>query len=87
MLKNSGSKAVMPQMVRMFAKTARQRIRPEGGDRRRVLARRRRSRCGRGSDHRIEVPDATDTGVERWRKHTVPIQGPSWRREKDSNPR
>jgi hypothetical protein len=40
MLDNSGSKAVMPRMVRMFGKTARQRIRPEGGDHRRVLARR-----------------------------------------------
>jgi len=40
MLDNSGSKAVMPRMVRMFAKTSRQRIRPEGGDHRRVLARR-----------------------------------------------
>lgn len=35
MLDNSGSKAITPQMVCIFAKTARQRIRLEGGGYRR----------------------------------------------------
>jgi hypothetical protein len=85
MLKNSGSKAVMPQMVRMFAKTARQRIRPESGHRRRVLARRVEVAAGEvriiGSKCRMLQTLVSSGGV-----NTVPIQEPSWRRERDSNP-
>jgi hypothetical protein len=43
MLDNSGTKAITPQMVRTFAKTARQRIRLEGGGYRRGTCARSRS--------------------------------------------
>ena len=80
MIDNSGSKAVMPQMVRMLAKTARQRIRPEGGDHRRVLARRVEVAAGEvritGSKYRLLQTLVSKGGV-----NTVPIQGPSSRRE------
>ena len=85
MLDNSGSKSVMPRMVRMFAKTARQRIRPEGGDHRRVLARRVEVAAGEvqiiGSKSRLLQTLLSSGGV-----NTVPIQGPSSRTEGDSNP-
>jgi site-specific DNA recombinase len=85
MLDNSGSKAVMPQMVRMFAKTARQRIRPEGGDHRRVLARRVEVAAGEvriiGSKSRLLQTLVSSGGV-----NTVPIQGPSWRRAREECP-
>jgi site-specific DNA recombinase len=86
MLDNSGSKAVMPQMVRMCAKTARERIRPEGGDHRRVLARRVEVAAGEvriiGSKSRLLQTLVSSGGV-----NTVPIQGPSWRREGTRTPR
>ncbi|HEY6852023.1 MAG TPA: hypothetical protein VI320_38170 [Terracidiphilus sp.] len=75
----------MPRMVRMFGKTARQRIRPEGGDHRRVLARRVEVAAGEvriiGSKSRLLQTLLSSGGV-----NTVPIQGPSSRRERDSNP-
>ncbi|MDT0496483.1 hypothetical protein RM530_03770 [Algiphilus sp. W345] len=75
MLQNSGSKAVTPQMLSKFARTARQRIRLEGGGYRRDHLPRvrptRRGRRRRGSYHGIEVSAAPDACGERRRKRSA----------------
>ena len=90
MLDSSGSKAITPQMVRTFAKTARQRIRLEGGgyrrDHLRALAQRVEVADGEvrimGSKSRLLQTLVAGSGV-----NSVPIQGLKWRRGRDSNPR
>ncbi len=90
MLDSSGSKAVTPQMVRTFAKTARQRIRLEGGgyrrDHLRALAQRVEVADGEvrimGSKTQLLQALVSGGGVS-----AVPTQGLKWRRERDSNPR
>ena len=90
MLDNSGVKAVTPQMVRAFAKTARQRIRLEGGgyrrDHLRALAQRVEVADGEvrimGSKTRLLQALTGKSGV-----NSVPTQGLKWRRGRDSNPR
>jgi site-specific DNA recombinase len=90
MLDNSGSKAITPQMVRAFAKTARQRIRLEGGgyrrDHLRALAQRVEVANGEvrimGSKTRLLQALTAKNGV-----NSVPTQGLKWRRGWDSNPR
>ena len=90
MLDNSGSKAITPQMVRAFAKTARQRIRLEGGgyrrDHLRALAQRVEVADGEvrimGSKTRLLQTLVAGSGV-----NSVPTQGLKWRRGWDSNPR
>ena len=90
MLDTSGAKAITPQMVRTFAKTARQRIRLEGGgyrrDHLRALAQRVEVADGEvrimGSKTRLLQALTGKTGV-----NSVPTQGLNWRREWDSNPR
>jgi hypothetical protein len=82
MLDNSGSKAVTPDMVRTFAKTARQRIRPEGGgyrrDHLRALAQRVEVAEGEvrimGSKSRLLQALIGKNGV-----NSVPTQGLKWR--------
>ena len=89
MLYNSGSKAVSPQMVRAFAKTARQRIRLDGGgyrrDHLRALAQRVEVAEGEvrimGSKSRLLQALIGKNGV-----NSVPTQGLKWRRERDSTP-
>jgi len=83
MLDNSGSKAITPQMVRTFAKTARQRIRLEGGgyrrDHLRALAQRVEVAEGEvrimGSKTRLLQALTGRSGV-----NSVPTQGLKWRR-------
>jgi site-specific DNA recombinase len=90
MLDNSGVKAITPQMVRTFAKTARQRIRLEGGgyrrDHLRALAQRVEVADGEvrimGSKTRLLQALTGKSGV-----NSVPTQGLKWRRGRDSNPR
>ncbi len=90
MLDNSGVKAITPQMVRTFAKTARQRIRLEGGgyrrDHLRALAQRVEVADGEvrimGSKTRLLQALTGKNGV-----NSVPTQGLKWRRGRDSNPR
>ncbi len=90
MLDTSGAKAITPQMVRTFAKTARQRIRLEGGgyrrDHLRALAQRVEVADGEvrimGSKTRLLQALTGKTGV-----NSVPTQGLKWRRGWDSNPR
>jgi site-specific DNA recombinase len=90
MLDLSGSKAITPQMVRTFAKTARQRIRLEGGgyrrDHLRVLAQRVEGAGGEvrimGSKTRVLQALTAKNGV-----NSVPTQGLNWRMGWDSNPR
>ena len=90
MLDSSGSKAVTPQMVRTFAKTARQRIRLEGGgyrrDHLRALAQRVEVADGEvrimGSKTQLLQALVSGGGVS-----AVPTQGLKWRRGRDSNPR
>ena len=90
MLQNSGQKAVTPQMLRKFAKTARQRIRLEGGgyrrDHLRALAQRVEVAEGEvrimGSKSRLLQTLLANGGV-----NSVPTQGLKWRRRRDSNPR
>ena len=90
MLYNSGSKAVTPQMVRAFAKTARQRIRLDGGgyrrDHLRALAQRVEVAEGEvrimGSKSRLLQALIGKNGV-----NSVPTQGLKWRMGWDSNPR
>ncbi len=90
MLDNSGSKAITTQMVRTFAKTARRRIRLEGGgyrrDHLRALAQRVEVADGEvrimGSKTRLLQALTGKTGV-----NSVPTQGLNWRRGRDSNPR
>ncbi|MGH7076318.1 MAG: recombinase family protein [Stellaceae bacterium] len=88
MLDHSGSKAITPQMVRTFAKTARQRIRLEGGgyrrDHLRALAQRVEVADGEvrimGSKTRLLQALTGKNGV-----NSVPTQGLKWRIERDSN--
>ncbi len=90
MLQNSGSKAVTPQMLSKFARTARQRIRLEGGgyrrDHLRALAQRVEVADGEvrimGSKSRLLQALVANGGV-----NSVPIQGLNWRKGRDSNPR
>ncbi|MDU1495509.1 recombinase family protein [Bradyrhizobium sp.] len=90
MLQNSGSKAVMPQMLSKFARAARQRIRLEGGgyrrDHLRALAQRVEVADGEvrimGSKSRLLQALVANGSV-----NSVPIQGLKWRRRRDSNPR
>ncbi len=90
MLDSSGSKAITPQMVRTFAKTARKRIRLEGGgyrrDHLRALAQRVEVADGEvrimGSKSRLLQTLTGKSGV-----NSVPTQGLKWRRGWDSNPR
>ena len=90
MLDNSGSKAITPQMVRTFAKTARKRIRLEGGgyrrDHLRALAQRVEVADGEvrimGSKSRLLQTLTGKSGV-----NSVPTQGLKWRAGRDSNPR
>jgi len=82
MLDTSGAKAITPQMVRTFAKTARQRIRLEGGgyrrDHLRALAQRVEVADGEvrimGSKTRLLQALTGKTGV-----NSVPTQGLNWR--------
>ncbi len=89
MLQKSVSQAVTPQMLSKFARTARQRIRLEGGgyrrDHLRALAR------------RVEVADGEVRimGSKSWLLQTLiangganaaPTQGLKWRPGRDSNP-
>ena len=90
MLDSSGSKAITPQMVRTFAKAARQRIRLEGGgyrrDHLRSLAQRVEVAEGEvritGSKTRLLQTLVGKPGV-----NAVPTQGLKWRSGRDSNPR
>jgi site-specific DNA recombinase len=90
MLDNSGVKAITPQMARTFARTARQRIRLEGGgyrrDHLRALAQRVEVADGEvrimGSKTRLLQALTGKAGV-----NSVPTQGLKWRRGGDSNPR
>jgi site-specific DNA recombinase len=90
MLDTSGSKAITPQMVRTFAKTARQRIRLEGGgyrrDHLRALAQRVEVADGEvrimGSKSRLLQALTGKNSV-----NSVPTQGLKWRKGRDSNPR
>ena len=90
MLQHSGSQAVTPQMLSKFARTARQRIRLEGGgyrrDHLRALAQRVEVAEGEvrimGSKSRL-----LQTLVANGSVNAVPTQGLKWRRERDSNPR
>ena len=82
MLDNSGAKAITPQLVRTFAKTARQRIRLEGGgyrrDHLRALAQRVEVADGEvrimGSKSRLLQALIGKNGV-----NSVPTQGLKWR--------
>ncbi len=90
MLQNSGSQAVTPQMLSKFARTARQRIRLEGGgyrrDHLRGLAQRVEVADGEvrimGSKSRLLQVLTGKNGV-----NSVPTQGLKWRMGWDSNPR
>ena len=90
MLENSGGQAVTLQMLHKFAETARQHIRLEGGgyrrDHLRALAQRVEVYEGEvriiGSKSRLLQTLTAKNGV-----NSVPIQGPKWRRRRDSNPR
>jgi site-specific DNA recombinase len=90
MLQNSGQKAVTAQMLRKFARTARQRIRLDGGgyrrDHLRALAQRVEVAEGEvrimGSKPRLLQALMAGNGV-----NAVPTQGLKWRRGGDSNPR
>ena len=90
MLQNSGSQAVTPQMLGQFARTARQRVRLEGGGYRRDHL--------RALTQRVEVAEGEvrimgsksrllQTLVANGGANEVPTQGLKWRRERDSNPR
>ena len=82
MLQNSGQKAVTPQMLRTFAKNARQSIRLEGGgyrrDHLRALAQRVEVNTGEvrimGSKSRLLQALVSGGGV-----NAVPTQGLKWR--------
>ena len=89
MLDTSGAKAITPQMVRTFAKTARQRIRLEGGgyrrDHLRALAQRVEVADGEvrimGSKTRLLQALTGKNSV-----NSVPTQGLKWRRKRIPNP-
>lgn len=89
-LQHSGSKAVTPQMLGKFARTARQRIRLEGGGYRRDHL--------RALAQRVEVAESEvrimgsksrllQALVANGSVNSVPTQGLKWRRGRDSNPR
>jgi DNA invertase Pin-like site-specific DNA recombinase len=88
MLQNSGQKAVMPEMLRKFAATARERIRLEGGgyrrDHLRALAQRVEVAEGEvrimGSKSRLLQTLVAGSGV-----NSVPTQGLKWRTGRVSN--
>jgi hypothetical protein len=88
MLDNSGYQAITPQMVRTFAKTARQRIRLEGGgyrrDHLRSLAQRVEVANGEvrimGSKTRLLQALTAKNGV-----NSAPIQGLRWRATPDDD--
>ena len=90
MLDSSGVKAITPQMVRTFAKSARQRMRLDDGsyrrDHLRALAQRVEVAKGEvrimGSKSRL-LQTLTANGSA----NLVPTQGLNWRRGRDSNPR
>ena len=90
MLDSSGVKAITPQMVRTFAKSARQRMRLDDGsyrrDHLRALAQRVEVAEGEvrimGSKSRL-LQALTANGSA----NLVPTQGLNWRRGRDSNPR
>src|SRR5579863_5645606 len=90
MLDNAGAKSITPQMIRSFAKIARQRIRLEGGGYRRdhlsALAQRVEVAEGEvriiGSKSRL-----LQTLVANGGANAVPTQGLKWRMGRDSNPR
>ena len=90
MLQNSGSQAVTPQMLSKSARTARQRIRLEGGgycrEGLRALAQRVEVAEGEvrlmGSKSRL-----LQTRVANGGANAVPTQGLKWRTGWDSNPR
>ena len=83
MLDNSGAKAITPQMVRTFAKAARQRLRLDGGgyrrDHLRALAQRVEVADGEvrimGSKSRLLQALTGKTSV-----NSVPTQGLKWRK-------
>ena len=90
MLDSSGAKAITPQMVRTFAKAARERIRLDGGGYRRDHL--------RALAQRVEVADSEvrivgskarllQTLLGKPGANTVPTQGLNWRTGWDSNPR
>ena len=90
MLQHSGSQAVTPQMLSKFVRTARERIRLEGGgyrrDHLRALAQRVEVADGEvrimGSKSRLLQVLTGKNGV-----NSVPTQGLMWRTGWDSNPR
>jgi site-specific DNA recombinase len=90
MLDSSGAKAITPQMVRTFAKAARQRMRMDDGsyrrDHLRALAQRVEVAEGEvrimGSKSRLLQTLIANGGL-----NVVPTQGLKWRRGRDSNPR
>jgi site-specific DNA recombinase len=94
MLERSGQQAITPQMVQRFTRTARERIRIDGGGYRprpspgaRPTGRGRRSR---GPHHRFEEQSAADADRRGRRKIGYPGVRSSvlkWRRGRDSNPR
>ena len=88
MLDSSGAKAITPQMVRTFAKAARERIRLDGGGYRRNHL--------RALAQRVEVADSEvrivgskarllQTLLGKPGANTVPTQGLNWRSGRDSN--
>lgn len=88
MLQHSGSQAVTPQMLSKFARTARQRIRLEGGGYRRDHL--------RALAQRVEVAESEvrimgsksrllQTLVANGSVNSVPTQGLRWRTVRDSN--
>ena len=90
MLQNSGSQAVTPQMLSKFARSARQRIRLEGGGYPATICVRSPSASRlpmvrsaiMGSKSRL-----LQTLVANGGTNAVPTQGLRWRRGWDSNPR
>jgi site-specific DNA recombinase len=90
MLDSSDAKAITPQMVNAFAKSARQRMRLDDGsyrrDHLRALAQRVEVAEGEvrimGSKSRLLQTLTANGGV-----NVVPTQGLNWRRGRDSNPR
>ena len=93
MLESSSQQAITPQMVRKFARTARERMRIKGGgyrrDHLRALAQRvevadREVRIMGSKDNLLRTLTAVN-GVRM--AGVVPTSVPKWRRERDSNPR
>ncbi len=90
MLRNSGSQAVTPQMLSKFARTARQRIRLEGGGYRRDHLRALAQRVEVAEDE-VRIMGSKSrllqTLVANGSANAVPTQGLKWRTGWDSNPR